>query len=89
MSCGVGHRHGLDPKFLWLWCRLAATAPIQPLAWELTHASGVALKSKKQIKQKQNQSSHGGVVVMKLTGIHEDAGMIPGLTQDVKDPTLL
>ena len=25
-----------------LWCRLAATAPIQPLAWELLYAAGVA-----------------------------------------------
>ena len=31
---------------LWLWCRLAAVAPIRPLAWELPHAAGVALKSK-------------------------------------------
>ena len=23
MSCGVGHRCGLDPEFLWLWCRPA------------------------------------------------------------------
>ena len=30
---------------LWL-CRPAAVAPIQPLAWELPYASGVALKSK-------------------------------------------
>ena len=34
MICGVGHRHGLDPAFLWLWCRPAAAAPIQPLGWE-------------------------------------------------------
>ena len=27
-SPGVGHRQGLDPKLLWLWCRLAAVAPI-------------------------------------------------------------
>ena len=44
MSCGVGRRHGLDPMFLWLWHRLAAAAPIQPLAWELLYAAGVALK---------------------------------------------
>ena len=32
-----------------LWCRLAAIAPIQPLAWEqLPYAAGVALKSKKE-----------------------------------------
>ena len=28
MSCGIGCRHGLDPKLLWLWRRLAAAAPI-------------------------------------------------------------
>ena len=32
VNCGVGGRHGLDSKLLWLWCRLAAAAPIQPLA---------------------------------------------------------
>ena len=32
MSSGVGHRRGLDPELLWLWCRLAAAAPIRPLA---------------------------------------------------------
>ena len=24
-----------DPELLWLWCRSAAVAPIQPLAWKL------------------------------------------------------
>ena len=32
MSCGVGRRHGSDLSLLWLWPRLAAIAPIQPLA---------------------------------------------------------
>ena len=36
-----------DPALLWLWCRLAAAAPIQPLAWEPPHAVGVALKINK------------------------------------------
>ena len=34
MSYGVGYRRCLDPALLWLWHRLAATAPIRPLAWE-------------------------------------------------------
>ena len=34
MSCGVGHRHSPDLALLWLWYRPAATALIQPLAWE-------------------------------------------------------
>ena len=48
MSCGVGHRDGSDPVLLWLWCRVAAAAPIRPLAWELPYAAGVALKKKKK-----------------------------------------
>ena len=27
-----------DPPLLWLWCRPAATAPVQPLAWGLSYA---------------------------------------------------
>ena len=34
---------------LWLWCRLAAAAPIQPLAGELPYAAGAALKRKKKM----------------------------------------
>ena len=48
MSCGVGHRHGLDPTLLWLWHRLAAVALIRPLAWELPCAVGAVLKKKKK-----------------------------------------
>ena len=44
MSCGIAHRHGLDPTLLWLWCRSAATALIQPLAWGSPYAAGVALE---------------------------------------------
>ena len=42
MSCGVGHRCGLDPALWLLWCRPASVAPIRPLAWELPYAEGVA-----------------------------------------------
>ena len=38
MSCGVGHRCGSDLALLWLWCRPAPAALIQPLAWELPYA---------------------------------------------------
>ena len=31
---------------LWLWYRIAALAPIQPLAWELPYATGAAWKEK-------------------------------------------
>ena len=53
MSCGVGGRHGLDPALLWLWCRVAATALIRPLAWEPPYAEDMALKSKQTNKQKK------------------------------------
>ena len=33
-------RHGSDLRLLWLWDRPAVVAPIQPLAWELPHATG-------------------------------------------------
>ena len=39
---------------LWLWCRLAAAAPIGPLAGEPPYASGVALKRQK-IKKKERK----------------------------------
>ena len=50
MSCGVGHRPALDPALLWLWGRLAAVAPIRPLALEPPYAVGAALKKQKAKK---------------------------------------
>jgi len=55
MSCGVARRHGPDPALLWLWCRLAAVAPIRPLPWELTYAEGTALKRKKKREDKKRK----------------------------------
>ena len=49
MSCGIGHRQGSDPALLWLWCRPAAVAPIGPLAWKPSYATGATLKRKKKI----------------------------------------
>ena len=48
----VGSISGLA-QWVKLWCRLAAVAPIRPLAWEPTYAVGVAL----EIKGKKNQTS--------------------------------
>ena len=53
MSCGVVCRRSLDPALLWLWYRPAATAVIQPLAWEPPYSVGAALeKTKRQEKKK-------------------------------------
>ena len=47
LALPCGHRCTLDLTLLWLWCRLAAAAPVRPLAWELPYAKGVDLKKKK------------------------------------------
>ena len=47
MNCGVSLRRGSDTMLLWLWHRPAASALIQPLAWELPYAMGAAIKRKK------------------------------------------
>ena len=40
------------PVLLWLWCGLAAVAPIRPLAWEPPYAMGVAQEmANKQTKK--------------------------------------
>ena len=39
-----------DSVLLGLWCRPAATVPIQPLAWEPPYAGGKVLKQQQQQK---------------------------------------
>ena len=63
---------------MWLGCCIAvavaqagSTAPIQPLAWELSHATGVALKTNKQtnknvMKVRSLDFSMGGGVSVTL-----------------------
>ena len=53
MSCSVGTRHG--SALLWLWGRLAAAAPIGPLAWEPSYATGAALKNKRHTHTQRNK----------------------------------
>ena len=56
MNCGVGCRCSSDPALLWLWRRPAAMVPIQPLAWEPPHATGVAQEMAKRHKEKRKES---------------------------------
>ena len=55
MSCGVGLRRGSDSALLWLWCRPAPTALIQPLAQEPPYAVGMAIKKTKKKKKKERE----------------------------------
>ena len=70
MGCGVGHRSGSDLALLWLWCRLAATAPIGPLAWKPAYAAGVALKRKKKISGSFAWNSYSGRPIMCMLDIY-------------------
>ena len=42
-----------DLALLWLWRRLAATAPIRPLAWETPYAAEAAQRNSKKTKKKK------------------------------------
>ena len=59
MSCGVGRRFDSDLALLWLWCGLAAVAPIRPLAWEPLCDVGAALKRQKKKKKKERKKEKG------------------------------
>ena len=56
VSCGVGCRRGSDPALLWLWHRLAAAAPIGPLAWEPPYAVGAVQEIAKRRKKKKKDT---------------------------------
>ena len=57
VSCDIGHRCGADLALLWLWCRLAATAPVGSLAWEPPYATGAALEETQRQKQTNKQKN--------------------------------
>ena len=57
---GIGCRFSSDQELLWLWCRLAAAAPIQPLAWKLPYAMGTAIKRKKNARSLSITVMEGG-----------------------------
>ena len=59
VSCGVGHRRGWDPMFLWLRHRPATVALIRPLAWESLYVAGAALKKKIHIMDVDVSSARG------------------------------
>ena len=62
MSCSIGHGPSLDMALLWLWHRLAATAQIRLLAWELPCAVGAPQKKKKKKKKSTINSNTSGFI---------------------------
>ena len=65
-------------------------APVDKFIYRRAKKDG-ATKTKQSfdtLKDFFSWSSHGGSVVTNLTSIHEDAGLIPGLAQQVKDLAL-
>ena len=61
-------QRGKDLVLLWLWGRLAATALIQPLVWELPYAEGAALKSKTNKQNPQNYLANNAPYTSSLVG---------------------
>ena len=53
VSRSIGHKCDLEPELLWLWYRLVAVVPIQPLAWELPYATGIVLEKREKKKKKK------------------------------------
>ena len=69
MSCGVSRRCGLDLMLLWLWHRPAAAAPIQPLVWDPSYASGIALKKAKKKKEKKRKKTKTEIAEEPITSL--------------------
>ena len=61
-----------DLALLWLWCRLAAVAPIRPLAWELPYAASASLKNKTN-----KQTKVTAIFIESLLGSSAESYYIP------------
>ena len=84
VSCGAGHRLGLDPVLLWLWCRPAATALIGPLAWEPPYVAGAALK-----KTKNKTSCQADLKTAHLQGFSASRVLPPNKQRTLRPQTAI
>ena len=62
-----------DLALLWLCCRLAAVAPIRPLAWELPYAMGVGLEKKKETEREVCRGSSLSIYLSTGQPRHEES----------------
>ena len=93
VSCGVGRRHASDPAIQPLaWEPTSICCRSSPRKGNKTKKR----KKKKIVRGKSTYLIFDLVGVLfvaqqltNLTSIHKDEGLIPGLTQWVKDPVLL
>ena len=87
MSFGVGCRCGSDPALLWLWRRLAATAPIGPLTWEPPYAAGAAQEMAKGTKKKKKLSTFSKQYLVNICGfILVEVGELDFLLMELYTP---
>ena len=64
----------LSLVLLWLWCRLADEAPIQPLAQDRPYATGTVLKREKTKTNKQKKNKKERKELLGEMALHANGG---------------
>ena len=67
-GCSVGCRRSLDPALLCLWCRLAAIAPIRPLAWERVWAQKASKQTKSHLGYGKSYINEMFITMLRIVG---------------------
>ena len=80
MTAALHHRCSSDPALLWLWCRLAATSPMGPLAWETSICcrNGPKQTNKQKSKNKTNQQQQKKENKMEFPVLKAPWAPVPG-----------
>ena len=74
--CELWCRSQIQLGSVWLWCRQAAVASIQPLPWAPPYATGVALK---RGEKKKDTQERGNIAVWRTERHELNSGCIPRL----------
>ena len=72
-----------DLALLWLWCRLAAVSPIQPLAWEPPWAMCAAVAQEKK-KAKALLDTYLLTLKKLRLVLFPNSGLLPGSSHDYR-----